>query len=65
MHSRARAITATVIITVFLGTTNPAHAADTVETWGVGATDVDFYAGYGGLGLRQRTERSVFGDLNH
>jgi len=29
----------------------PAMAADTTETWDVGATDVDFYTGFDGLGL--------------
>ncbi|NOZ01560.1 MAG: hypothetical protein GXP54_06690 [Deltaproteobacteria bacterium] len=37
-------------------------AADTVETWDVGATDVDFYLGYDGIGLR-RPDRTVFGDM--
>jgi len=39
-----------------------AMAADTVETWEVGATDVDFYLGYGGIGLRGG-ERTAFGDM--
>jgi hypothetical protein len=39
-----------------------ARAADTVETWDVGATDVDFYLGFDGIG-RARYERSVYGDM--
>jgi len=39
------------------------YAADTVETWDVGATDVDFYLGYDGLGLREAADRAIFGDL--
>lgn len=38
------------------------QAADTVETWDVGATDVDYYMGIGGLGL-PRQDGGVFGDL--
>ncbi len=37
-------------------------AADTVETWDVGATDVDFYLGFNGLGPK-RDERAVYGDF--
>ncbi len=40
----------------------PARAADTIETWGVGATDVDFYSGLDGVGL-SRAEGSIFGDI--
>ena len=39
-----------------------ATAVDTVETWDVGATDVDFYFGFDGVGLH-RHERSLSGDL--
>ncbi len=38
------------------------QAADTVETWDVGATDVDFYMGMENLGL-SREEGGVFGDI--
>jgi len=38
----------------------PARAADTVETWDVGATDVDFYGGFDGIGA---DERSLYGDI--
>jgi hypothetical protein len=37
-----------------------AHAADTVETWDVGATDVDFYLGFDGISA---DEGSSFGDI--
>lgn len=30
------------------------QAADTVETWEVGATDVDFFLGYAGVGNPRR-----------
>lgn len=40
-----------------------ARAADTVETWDAGATDVDFYLGYEGIGLREAADRGTFGDL--
>ena len=40
----------------------PVLAADTVETWGVGATDVDFYLGLDGIGLG-KYEKTVFGDI--
>ena len=39
-----------------------ASAADTVETWDAGATDVDFYVGYEGIGLGKK-DRAVFGDM--
>jgi len=39
-----------------------AIAADTVETWDVGATDVDFYTGAENLGLTPE-EGLVFGDI--
>lgn len=40
----------------------PAHAADTTEPFELGATDVDFYVGYDGIGPRDG-ERAVFGDI--
>ncbi|MCP4604699.1 MAG: hypothetical protein GY847_29960 [Proteobacteria bacterium] len=39
-----------------------ALAVDTVETWDVGATDVDFYLGLDGLGLGKH-EKTVYGDI--
>ncbi len=39
-----------------------AHAADTVETWDVGATDVDLYLGADGIGP-DADGRSVYGDI--
>jgi hypothetical protein len=38
------------------------QAADTVETWAVGATDVDYYVGADGL-RRSRVDRAVFTDI--
>jgi len=38
------------------------HAADTVETWDVGATDVDFYLGWDGAGL-PAAEHMLSGEL--
>ncbi len=40
-----------------------ANAADTVETWDVGATDVDFYLGMDGIGLDEAGDRAVYGDI--
>jgi hypothetical protein len=37
-------------------------AADTVETWDMGATDVDFYTGFDGIGERS-TNRTVYSDI--
>lgn len=49
-------------IALLVGTARPAQAADTVETWDVGATDVDFYSGMDGVGLK-RANSSLYGDL--
>jgi hypothetical protein len=38
------------------------RAADTIETWEAGATDVDFYLGLSGLG-RPATQRSLGADI--
>lgn len=40
-----------------------ARAADTIETWDEGATDVELYLGYEGLGLRQPSARAALGEL--
>lgn len=40
----------------------PVLAVDTVETWDVGATDVDFYLGYEGAG-REQEERRLSGEI--
>jgi hypothetical protein len=55
---------ATLLCTLALIVTHvcPARAADTIETWGVGATDVDFYSGLDGVGLG-RADGSIFGDI--
>ncbi len=39
-----------------------AMAVDTVETWDVGATDVDFYVGFSGIGC-ERNEGELSGEL--
>lgn len=36
-----------------------AFAADTLETYDLGASDFELYAGYGGIGLKRSAERSV------
>jgi hypothetical protein len=40
----------------------PAAAVDTVEVWAPGATDIDFYTGFGGFGL-PRSERELSSEL--
>lgn len=40
----------------------PARAADTIETWEKGATDVELYGGYDGMGLAAG-ERIAYGDV--
>ena len=57
----SRVLTGITILAV-MGGTQVAQAADTVETWDVGATDVDFYMGTENLGL-PREEGMIFGDL--
>ncbi len=56
--------TATILLALVLtvAQVGPARAADTIETWGVGATDVDFYSGLDGMGL-SRAEGSIYGDI--
>jgi hypothetical protein len=39
-----------------------AHAADTVETWDVGASNVDFYAGFDGIGP-ESANRAIYSDI--
>ncbi len=39
-----------------------AFAADTTETWAAGATDVDFYTGFDGIGLG-RPDQDIYGDI--
>lgn len=52
----------TVVASLVCGLVCGARAADTVETWDVGATDVDFYLGADGLGP-DADARSMFGDI--
>ena len=40
-----------------------ARAADTLEPFGIGATDVDFYVGYEGVGQRNLSDQGLFGEL--
>ena len=51
-----------VLATMFLALGAPAWAADTVEAWAVGATDVDYYVGADRL-RRSRAERTVYTDI--
>jgi hypothetical protein len=50
------------LVVLFLALPKIADAADTVETWDVGATDVDYYLSFDGIGLGKK-EKTVFGDL--
>ena len=47
---------------LILFTGRPAPAADTVETWDIGATDLDLYVGFDGIGL-QKYEKTIYGDI--
>ncbi len=49
-------------VALLFGFACTARAADTVETWDVGATDVDMYSGVDGVGLT-RAEGSLYGDI--
>lgn len=62
MTNRPLAISLLVITTFSIGHVRLAQAADTIETWDVGATDLDFYTGYNGLG-GARTAHGIYGDL--
>jgi hypothetical protein len=37
-------------------------AADTIETWDIGATDVDMYIGFDGMG-KKKYEKTIYGDM--
>ncbi|MBW1807419.1 MAG: hypothetical protein JRJ19_04935 [Deltaproteobacteria bacterium] len=41
---------------------SPIQAADTVETWAVWATNVDFYLGFEGIGPKEH-DRKIYGDI--
>lgn len=57
-------IVAILVTTLLLTFAAPAaRAADTLEPFGIGATDVEFYAGYDGFGLRRLRDQAVFGEL--
>ena len=47
---------------IFLHST-ASPAADTIETWDVGASDLEFYSGYAGLGRSSPSARSTHGDM--
>jgi hypothetical protein len=49
------------VLTIFMGI-EPAMAADTVETWDIGATDVDLYTGFDGIG-QKKYDRTIYGDI--
>jgi hypothetical protein len=53
---------ATPLVALVVLSWGPARAADTVETWDVGATDVDFYLGFDGIGPDEDA-RSMYGDI--
>ena len=55
-------VIAVLATAALLLTGGEARAVDTLETFEVGATDLDFYQGFDGIG-RQKGERSVFGEL--
>ena len=50
------------LVAVVLLSTAPAMAADTIEHWDIGATNVDFYVGYDGMGL-PAAERVLWGNI--
>lgn len=62
MKSRLLHTCALAICAALLGMSEASWAADTVETWDVGATDVESYIGMDGLG-RHKEARSYYGDM--
>lgn len=50
------------LVTALLGHLRAATAADTVEPFGIGASDVELYLGVEGIGL-DRYEKTLFGDI--
>lgn len=57
-------IVALVALLILVGLSpTSARAADTMEPFSIGASDVDFYVGYEGVGLRRATDRALSGEL--
>lgn len=54
--------TAPLVLLFVLCSAAPARALDTVETWDVGATDLELYVGYDGFGLN-RADRQLASNL--
>jgi hypothetical protein len=52
----------TAVLLMVLALAGTSRAADTVETWDVGATDVDFYLGFDGIGPDEDA-RAMYGDI--
>ena len=59
---RRVALVLPVVSTWLVAALSPVRAADTVETWDPGATEVEFYLGYDGIGLAWPGQ-TVFADL--
>ncbi len=53
---------AILIVAILILPTTPILGADTVETWDIGATDVDMYFGVDGLSRREK-DYHAFGDI--
>ncbi len=53
---------ASTVVAASLALCQIAEAADTVETWDVGATNVDFYVGFDGIGLG-KYDKTIYGDI--
>ena len=60
--SRLGALLALLFTGICLCLPGLTFAADTVETWDAGATDVDFYLGFDGLDPK-RGGHAVYGDI--
>jgi hypothetical protein len=62
MRSRENVCILCSLVGLIVGYARSATAADTVETWAAGATDVDFYLGADGLAQR-KSDKTVFADI--
>ena len=60
--TRTRLSSFFLVFFLTVGTVATTRAADTVETWDVGATDVDLYVGFDGIGL-DGSEQVLYGDI--
>ena len=61
-HSKSSLPILSLTILTLLSHGSYAHAADTMEPFDLGATDLDFYQGYDGIGLRHE-DRGVYSDI--